>query len=162
MSVLIIYWHCFQVSFARAQLAKKTEFASKRTLGYFPNKSPGYRGYYTVARRCEFYVRVARTISHEWGQRTSGILFLPREHKVHIFELTCNVLFIIYTNWWRRFWWFSEDFWRFSKIVLKARRTFPNIFREFPKIPENVRRFPKTVEDYRGRPEDVSMISSTI
>ena len=24
-----------------------------------------YRGYYTVARRYEFYVRVARTISHE-------------------------------------------------------------------------------------------------
>ena len=32
------------------------------------------RGYYTVVRRYEFYVRVARTI--------------------HIFELTCNVLFI--------------------------------------------------------------------
>ena len=23
------------------------------------------------------------------------ILFLPREHKIHIFELTCNVLFIM-------------------------------------------------------------------
>ena len=44
-----------------------------------------HRGYYTVAKRYEFYVRVARTISHEWAQRTSGILFLPREHKVHIF-----------------------------------------------------------------------------
>ena len=44
-----------------------------------------YRGYYTVARRYEFYVRVARTI-----------LFLPREHKIHIFEPTCNVLFIIW------------------------------------------------------------------
>ena len=53
-----------------------------------------YRGYYTVARRYEFYVRVARTISHEWAQRTSEILFLPLEHKIHIFELTCNVLFI--------------------------------------------------------------------
>ena len=38
------------------------------------------RGYYTVARRYEFYVRVARTISHECAQRTSEILFLPREH----------------------------------------------------------------------------------
>ena len=53
------------------------------------------RGYYTVARRYEFYVRVARTISHEWAQRTSEILFLPREHKIHIFKPTCNVLFII-------------------------------------------------------------------
>ena len=37
-----------------------------------------------VARRYEFYVRVARTM-----------LFLPREHKIRIFEPTCNVLFII-------------------------------------------------------------------
>ena len=57
-----------------------------------------YRGYYTVARRYEFYVRVARTISHEWAKRTSEILFLPREHKIHIFEPTCNVLFIIWRN----------------------------------------------------------------
>ena len=56
------------------------------------------RGYYTVARRYEFYVRVARTISHEWAKRTSEILFLPREHKIHIFEPTCNVLFIIWRN----------------------------------------------------------------
>ena len=53
-----------------------------------------YREYYTVARRYEFYVQVARTISHEWAQRTSEILLLPREHKIHIFELTCNILFI--------------------------------------------------------------------
>ena len=36
-----------------------------------------------VARRYEFYVCVR-------------YLLLPREHKIHIFELTCNVLFIIY------------------------------------------------------------------
>ena len=41
-----------------------------------------HRGYYTVARRYEFYVRV--------------ILCLPREHKIHIFEPTCDVLFIIW------------------------------------------------------------------
>ena len=50
-----------------------------------------YRGYYTLATRYEFYVRVARTVS-----RTSEILFLPREHKIHIFEPTCEVLFIIW------------------------------------------------------------------
>ena len=38
-----------------------------------------------MARRYEFYVRVARTI-----------LFLPREHKIYIFEPTCNVLFTIW------------------------------------------------------------------
>ena len=51
-----------------------------------------YRGRY---RRYEFYVRVARTISHSFAALTREILFLPREHKIHIFELTCNVLFII-------------------------------------------------------------------
>ena len=32
------------------------------------------------------------------GQRTSEILFFPREcvHKIHIFKLTCNFLFIIW------------------------------------------------------------------
>ena len=52
----------------------------------------------------------------------------------------------------------SEDFRRFSKIVLKVRRMFPNIFREFPKIPEDVQRFQNIAEDYGGRPEDISMI----
>ena len=51
-----------------------------------------YRGYYAVARRYEFYVRVARTMS-----LTREILFLSREHKIHIFEPTCNVLFIIFS-----------------------------------------------------------------
>ena len=38
-----------------------------------------------VVQRYEFYVRVAEMIS-----------FLPREHKIHIFEPMCNVLFIIW------------------------------------------------------------------
>ena len=54
-----------------------------------------YRGYYTVARRYEFYVWGARTISHEWVKRTSEKLFLLREHKIHIFEPMCSVLFNI-------------------------------------------------------------------
>ena len=44
-------------------------------------------GYYTVARRYEFYFRVA--------QRVRKILFLQRENKIHIFKPPCNVLFII-------------------------------------------------------------------
>ena len=39
---------------------------------------------------------------------------------------------------------------------------FSNIFREFPKISEDVRRFLKLAEDFRGRPEDVSMIHQRI
>ena len=56
------------------------------------------RGYYTVARRYEFYVQEARTISHSFAALTREILFLPREHKIHIFEPTCDVLFIIWRN----------------------------------------------------------------
>ena len=44
-----------------------------------------------MARRYEFYVRVFASLTRE-------ILFLPREHKIHIFEPTCNVLFIIWRN----------------------------------------------------------------
>ena len=48
-----------------------------------------------LARRYEFYVLVAGTISHEWAQRTSEILFLPLEHKIHIFSPPCNILYIL-------------------------------------------------------------------
>ena len=74
-------------------------------------------------------------------------MFLPREHKIHIFELTCNVLFyhinILMTAFLMIFRRFPTTFRRFPKIcqiVSKARRTFPNIFREFPKISEDYRR----------------------
>ena len=51
-----------------------------------------------MARRYECYVLVARTISHSFAALTREILFLPREHNIHIFEPTCNVLFIIWRN----------------------------------------------------------------
>ena len=54
-----------------------------------------YRGYYTVARRYEYYFRVVKTIFYEQVQRVSKILFVPRENNVHIFKPPCNVLFII-------------------------------------------------------------------
>ena len=34
VSVLVIHWHCFQVSYARAQLAEKYNL-HERILGYF-------------------------------------------------------------------------------------------------------------------------------
>ena len=48
-----------------------------------------------MARRYEFYFRVAKTIFYERAQRVSKILFLPLENKIHIFKPPCNVLFII-------------------------------------------------------------------
>ena len=49
-----------------------------------------------MARKYGFYVRVARTISHSFASLTREILFLPQEHKIHIFEPTCNALFLLY------------------------------------------------------------------
>lgn len=40
--------------------------------------------------------RLARTISDEREQRTSEILFVPREHEIHIFKLTYNFLLNIW------------------------------------------------------------------
>ena len=50
---------------------------------------------YTVAGRYEFYVRVARTISHSFAALTREILFLPLEHKIHIFSPPCNILYLL-------------------------------------------------------------------
>ena len=51
-------------------------------------------GKYFQAVLYEFYVRVARTISHSFASLTREISFLPREHKIHIFEPTCNILYL--------------------------------------------------------------------
>ena len=49
--------------------------------------------HYTLAQRYEFYVLVARTISHEFASLTREILLLPLEHKIHIFSPPCNILY---------------------------------------------------------------------
>jgi hypothetical protein len=55
-----------------------------------------YRGYYTAARRYDFYLRVVKTISvYERAQRVSKILFLTQEDKSHIFKPPCNVQKIV-------------------------------------------------------------------
>ena len=51
---------------------------------------------YTLAWSDEFYVLVARTISHSFAALTREILFLPLEHKIHIFSLPCNILYIFF------------------------------------------------------------------
>ena len=37
---------------------------------------------------------VARTISHSFASLTREILFLPLEHKIHIFSPPCNILYV--------------------------------------------------------------------
>ena len=99
------------------------------------------------------------------------MLFLPREHKIHIFELTCNVFLLyeltddgVFDDFPKIFDHFpkiSEDF---PKLFCQGQKNAPE---HFPKISEDVRRFPKTPEDFRGRPElrcfdDTTMNLSTI
>ena len=78
------------------------------------------------------------------------ILLLPLEQKIHIFELTCNVLFIIWTYWWWRFWWFSKDFRPLSKDFRRFSKTVEgqmSVPEHFPRISENFQRLPKTFEE---------------
>ena len=99
------------------------------------------RGYYMVARRYEFYVRVARTISHDWVQRTIEI----REHKI---VMTLFFLHVLYkSQWWRLF----DDFPKICNHFLKISEDFPRLFRRPDKcswtFSENFRKFPKTFEE---------------
>ena len=41
-----------------------------------------------------FMFSCARTISHSFASLTREILFLPLEHKIHIFSPPCNILYI--------------------------------------------------------------------
>ena len=98
-----------------------------------------YRGYYTVARRYEFYVWVA----HEWVKRTSEILFLPLKQKIHIFELTCNVLLLyrhtddgVFDDFLK----FQTTFWRFLRIFQNCFEGQTNVSGHFLKISEDCRR----------------------
>ena len=46
----------------------------------------------TLAWKYEFYVFVAKTISHSFAAPSREILFLPFEHKIHIFSPPCNII----------------------------------------------------------------------
>ena len=53
---------------------------------------------------------------------------------------------------------FPTTFRRFPKIFQNCTEGQTNVPEHFPRISENSRSFPKIAEDYRGRPEDASMI----
>ena len=50
----------------------------------------------------------------------------------------------------------------FPKILQNCSEGQTNVPEHFPKISEDIRRFPTIAEDFRGRPEDVSMIHQRI
>ena len=109
-----------------------------------------------MVRRFELYVRVARAISHECAQRTSEILFLPWEHKIHIFELTCIMFFLLYKHTDNgvfddfpkisdHFPKISEDFSKLFRRPEKHSRTFSENFRKFTKMSEDCRRLSRKI-----------------
>ena len=68
---------------------------------------------------------------------------LPREHKIHIFELTCNVLLLYKHTADDVF----ADFPKIPKIFQNCPEGQTNVLEHLPKISEGVRRLPKTFEE---------------
>ena len=77
----------------------------------------------------------------------------PQEHKIHIFELTCNVnvlmtpFLTIFRRFPTTFRGFPKIFQNCSEGQSSVSEHFPNNFEHFPKINENCRRLPKTTEE---------------
>ena len=55
-----------------------------------------------------------------------------------------------------------DDFPKISEDFQNCSEGQTNVLEHFPRISEDVRRFRKIAEDFRGRPEDVSMIHQRI
>ena len=75
MRVLIIHWRCFQVSDARAHLAKRNKFASKRTLDYFRKKYPEYANNWLVSQKA-VRAETVNVTAHRAGSSTLIIILL--------------------------------------------------------------------------------------
>ena len=103
-------------------------------------------------------------ISCSSGKNYISRVSAPREHKIHMFELTCNVnvLMMIF-----------DDFAKISDHFLKISEDFPNLFRrsdegfrtfseKFRTFSKDYRRLTKIAEDDRRRSEDVSIVHQQI
>ena len=75
---------------------------------------------------------------------------MPREHKIHIFELTCNV-FSLYKHTddgvFDDFPKISEDFLKLFRKPDERSRKFSENFRKFPNMSDDSRRLPQTFEE---------------
>ena len=103
------------------------------------------RGYYMEARRYEFYVWVARTISHQWAQRTSERLRYWSCHENINSYLRADVCSFYYINILMTA--FLMIFWRFPKIFQNCSESQMNVPEHFPRISENFRRCPEISKD---------------
>ena len=81
-----------------------------------------------------------------WWQEDMNFMFEWKEHKIHIFELMCNVpLLYKHTDdgFLMIFWRFLTTFRRFPKIFQNCSKGKMNIPEHFPRVSEFVWRFPK-------------------
>ena len=84
-----------------------------------------------------------------------NFMFQWQEHKIHVFKLTCNVLFIhtdedVFDDFLKISDHFPEIFEDFPKLFRRpdgCSRTFSENFQKFPKMSEDFQRVPKTFEE---------------
>ena len=117
-----------------------------------------YRGYYTVARRYEFYFRVAK--QYFTNERSEWVKYCFCHEKIKFISSSRRVMFfLLYRHADDGVF---DDFPKISDHLPKISEDFPKLFRRpderFRTFSENFWRCPKIAEDFRGRPEDVSMI----
>ena len=145
---LFIVWIC--------QLSKKKYTAYDRfhgngPYGKIPTKKEPIRTLgFTSRLSChiinEFYFRVAK--QYFTNERSEWVKYCFCHEKIKFISSSRRVMFFLLYRHADDV--VFDDFRRFpkiSKIVPKARRTFPNIFRKFPKISEDFRWLPKIFEE---------------
>ena len=159
-SRVLIYGECVtEVCEAGRKLAREIQLTDWSTAGNLSNRSSGVqiprhictrfgrylystrcswiinRGYYTGARRYEFYFRVAKQFfTNERSEWAKYCLLYRHADDGHLPKI-------------------SEDFPKLFRRPDERSRTFSKNFRNFPKMPEDFRRLPKIAEDFRGRPK---------
>ena len=108
-----------------------------------------------VSRRYEIYLRVFKSIAHEWAQRTSEISDLNTrrylQETMYYPFYYINLLITMFLTIFRRFPTISEDFRKFKNVVRRLYeyfRTFSENFRSFPKIAEDCRRLPRKIRRF--------------
>ena len=121
-----------------------------------------HRGYYTVARRYEFYFRVAK--QYFTNERSEWVKYCFCHEKIKFISSSRRVMFfLLYRHADDSVF---DDFPKISDHPPKVSEDFPKLF-QIPDersrtFSENFRRFPKIAEHFRGRPEDVSMVHQRI
>ena len=99
-----------------------------------------YRGYYTVARRYEFYFRVAK--QYFTNERSKWVKYCFYHEKIKFISSSRRVMFfLLYRH--------ADDgvFDDFPKIFQNCFEYQTNVPEHFPKISEDLRRLPKTSEE---------------